>query len=135
MSDNFPVYLEWDDSAYTKNYPFKFNKAWLPVDSFARIVLSSWSSDIPSTDDDHKHILVMKLKRLKYDLKIWEKKQKLIQGQELIDLDHEIQQLFSLSLFGIFPKLEFQKLVSINKRKEEILAHEVLTRILKSRAL
>ena len=57
------------------------------------------------------------------------------QGNELIELDHEIQQLFSLFLYGIFPELELQNIVSIKKRKEEILDHEVLTRILKSRDL
>ena len=54
-------------------------------------------------------------------------------GQELIELDHEIQQLFSLFLSGIFPELELKNIVSIKKRKEEILDHEVLTSILKRR--
>ena len=84
---------------------------------------------------DDMNSLVLKQKRLKVDVKLWEKNQKLAQGWELIALNLEIKHLFSLFPSSIFPERELQKLVSIKNRKNEILAYEALTWTLKSRAL
>ena len=100
------------------NYPFKFNRAWLPTDEFSHVVHSSWTSETNPSGGDDMHRLVIKLKILKLTFKIWEKIHKQSQRQELIDIGHDIQQIFSLFPFGIFPEMELQKLVSIRKMKE-----------------
>ena len=71
--------------------------------------------------------MVLKLKRLKGEVKKWEKLQTLKQGKELANLKMELQHLYSLFPSGILLDIEAQKLVSIKSRKEKILAHEVLT--------
>ena len=61
---------------YIMIYPFKFNKDWLHVEGFSHVVRSSWLFEIDPSGGDDMHGMVLKLKRLKSDVKIWGKKKK-----------------------------------------------------------
>ena len=72
ISNHFPACLEWDDTSHTRNYNFKFNRAWIQVEYFSQLVISSWPSKNIMIDCDDMTMLVMKLKRLKAVVKDWE---------------------------------------------------------------
>ena len=70
------------------------------------------------------NFLVHKLKRLKGEFKIWEKRQKDVQRKALGDMDEEAQHLFSCYPSGIFADQEMQRLEAVSARNCSRLQEE-----------
>ena len=78
-------------------------------------------------DYDVMSLLVLKLKRLKGVVECSKKEQLSRRGKVLVDIDKEIQVLFSSCPSGIFSKEGSLRLLSLKQQKDNILAHEVLS--------
>ena len=88
------LYVLRDNVDYKRNFPFKFNRAWLLSEDFSALVHSSWAFELSLQDYDAMSYLVQKLKRLKGEFRIWEKRQKETQFQALLDLEKEAHHIF-----------------------------------------
>ena len=77
--------------------------------------------------------MVLKLKRLKGIVNLWEKNQKKIRTSLMSAIDCEILTLLEACPYGILTKAESDHLTTLKAQKEKLLVHESLTWKLKSR--
>ncbi|KAF5191552.1 hypothetical protein FRX31_018863 [Thalictrum thalictroides] len=99
QSDHAPLIGLTQQIPRPTNSPFKFNKAWLLHENFWELVCHSWSQPVRGAPIFR---VQQKLKRLKQDLKVWNKQvfgdiegkimaaeQELLDWEELAEDDHE----------------------------------------------
>ena len=67
-SDHFPVLLEWG-GLRKGPFPFKFENRWLKVEGFKDLIGGWWQGIVVRGSLNYR--LTVKLKRLKQNLKIW----------------------------------------------------------------
>ena len=133
VSDHYPVCLEWNTKFCVNIYPFKFNRAWLLEEGFSNLVKDYWTPDRSPLGDNDISSLVSKLKGLKVEVKLWEKKKRMVIKKELYEIDSGIQTLLDSSTSGIFNEQYLSSMLVQKSHKEKLLTHERLTWLMKSR--
>jgi hypothetical protein len=95
ISDHLPVLLQLDSGSDIVRYPFKFNAIWLEDQDFVSLVKNSWVDLLGTKVLPPMESLVKKLKRLKNLVIVWERKKKAEGKKELVQLDSELDELYS----------------------------------------
>ena len=91
VSDHYPVCLEWNTKFCVNIYPFKFNRAWLLEEGFSNLVKDYWTADRSPLGDNDISSLVSKLKGLKVEVKLWEKKKRMVIKKNCMRLIQEFK--------------------------------------------
>lgn len=135
LTDHNPVCLQFEEHKDLNHFPFEFNHAWLLELDFNLLVRSTWKSMILWKDISAMNLIVTKLKKLKEAVASWQKeKRKKIQA-EYRDLEQNLTDVFQRYPSQIFTPEDKELIMSLEKRKVEILKSEEESWRLKSRAV
>ena len=87
VSDHLPIYLEWNKSLSSFNYPFKFNRSWLADLDLVLWLSKRWPIIHPPSPLNDLDCLVNKLRALKGDVKAWSMERESLMKADSVKLD------------------------------------------------
>jgi hypothetical protein len=119
ISDHMLVILHLEQDKGKVCYPFKFNYVWLEEPEFVNLVRSNWIGLLGTEILNPMDSLVKNLKILKSLVINWERKKKLEAKEELVNLEFELDTLYS-NFPGGFEKEE-DKVLVIEKEKRKLV--------------
>jgi hypothetical protein len=101
LSDHMPVVFQLEPNQQKQKIPFKFNSMWLKDSDFSLLVCSNWHK-MEEFDSTFPMVnLVSKLKSLKSLVIKWEKNKKLESKEEPVQLEVDMDILYSTFPRGI----------------------------------
>jgi hypothetical protein len=100
ISDHMPVILHLEAVKDQVKYPFKFNLVWLDDPEFVALVRSNWNGLLGTEVLNPMDSLVKKIKLLKMLVIVWERKKKVADKAELVQLEFDLESLYSESPGG-----------------------------------
>lgn len=134
-SDHFPIFLELSKPPPKPLTPFKFNASWLQEDSFNKLFKETWRHLDRSSTEDKGFLFMENLKRLKKATIEWAKVRKTKHNEEITRISEELQRLESTEEDGYASQESKERILFLEKLKNQIhLAKEEEWR-LKSRAV
>jgi hypothetical protein len=114
-----PVILHVEAVKDQVKYPFKFNSVWLDDPEFVALVRSNWNGLLGSEVLNPMDSLVKNLKLLKRLVIVWERKKNVADKGELVQLEFDLESLYSKSRGGFV--LEEEKVLVMEKEKRKLL--------------
>lgn len=134
-SDHFPIYLELSRVPPKPPAPFKFNASWLQEESYNNLFKEIWSHPDRGSQENKGILLMENLKRLKKATILWAKDRKSKQTEELSRINEELQKLESIEADGYATQESKEKIVALEKHKNQILLAKEEEWRLKSREI
>jgi hypothetical protein len=133
ISDHMPVMLQLEFGSDIVSYPFKFNAVWMEDQDFVSFVRNSWADLLGTEVLTPMESLVKKLKRLKSMVIVWERKKKVEGKKELVQLESELDKLYSEFPGGFVEEKDKLSVLDKEQRKRTLLKQEEETWRQKSR--
>jgi hypothetical protein len=133
ISDHMHVILHMELGSDIVIYPFKFNVVWLEDQDFVSLVRANWVILLGTEVLNPMDSLVKKIKRLKIQVTVWERKKKVEGKKELVQLESELEKLYSDFLGGFVKEIDKLLVLDKEKRKLVLLRQEEETWRQKSR--
>jgi hypothetical protein len=124
ISDHMPVLLQLEFGSDFVSYPFKFNAVWLEDQDFISLVRTRWAGLLGAEVLNPMDSLVKKLKRLKSLVTVWERKKKVEGKKEMIQLELELDKLYTEFLGGFVEDKDRLLVLDKEQRKRVLLKQE-----------
>eukprot|EP00253_Pinus_taeda_P006494 PITA_06494 len=134
-SDHFPVFLEFSIPPPKPPAPFKFNFSWLQDVSFINIFKQTWKHPKANAQEDKGFLFMENLKRLKKATISWAKARKEAQNEEFSKVCEELKKLESIEEDGYVSQVSKDKILHLEKIKNQMLLAKEEEWKLKSRAI
>eukprot|EP00253_Pinus_taeda_P009499 PITA_09499 len=133
-SDHFPIYLDLSKSPPKPPTPFKFN-AWPQETSFIKLFKETWNHPDRRSTEDKGFLFMENIKRLKKTTITWAKDRKAKHNKEIIRIIEELQKLESIEEDGYASQESKDRIIYLEKLKNQILLAKEEEWRLKSRAI
>lgn len=134
-SDHFPIYLELSKTPPKPLAPFKFNASWLQEVSYNKLFKETWIHPDRRSTEDKGFIFMENLKRLKKATSTCTKDGKAKQNEEMTRINEELQKLESIEEDSYATQESKERILSLEKLKNQILLAKEEEWRLKSRAI
>eukprot|EP00253_Pinus_taeda_P030057 PITA_30057 len=135
LSDHFPVFLEFSIPPPKPPAPFKFNSSWLQDDSFNNLFKQTWKHPEANAHEDKGFLFMENLKRLRKATISWVKARKEAQNEDFNKISEELKKLESIEEDGYVSQASKDRIIHLEKLKNQILLAKEEEWRLKSRAI
>eukprot|EP00253_Pinus_taeda_P019465 PITA_19465 len=133
-SDHFSILIELSKGPSKPPAPFKFNASWLQEESFNKLFNETWIHPVRGSQEQKSFLFMENLKRLKKATISWAKDRKQNQDEALSRITEELQRLESIEADSYATLESKEKIVGLEKVKNQILLAKEEEWRLKSRA-
>jgi len=134
-SNHFPIYLELSKTPPKPPAHFKFNASWLQEVSYNKLFKETWIHPDRRSSEDKGFLFMENLKRLKKATISWAKDRKAKQNEEITRINENLQKLESIEADGYATQESKERILSLEKLKNQILLAKEEEWRLKSRAI
>jgi len=135
VSDHCPIFLEMRGRRRKPPSPFKFNHIWLKEESFQKLVQDLWVHRPQKSMEFAGSHFHQNLKRIKQTTLTWAHEKRIKEDQTLCDCERAIEHLLNNPGLGYLDNQSKEELLSLEKKRNEILCDREATCRMKSRAI
>ena len=134
-SDHFPIFLELSNLPRKPAAPFKFNATWLQEESYENLFKETWIHPDGRSQEGKGFLFMENLKKLKKATIEWEKSRRERQKEDLVLINEELQRMECTEIDGYRSQESKEKILLLEKQRDQILLSKEEEWRLKSRAI
>lgn len=134
-SDHFPIFLELSKLPRKPAAPFKFNATWLQEESYEKLFKETWIHPDGRSQEGKGFLFMENLKKLKKATIEWAKSRRERQKEDLVLINEELQRMECTETDGYRSQESKEKILLLEKQRDQILLSKEEEWRLKSRAI